>query len=176
MRSAPKRAAQSLSPEAIAAEIERVSGLSPKDLNAVWAAEFGHDPPRGLWPDLMVRVLAWRMQEKAFGGHDKATRRLLEAYGRGKPGDVRCARLKPGAALVREFGGVRHTVTIMPDGFVWQEKTYCGHSSRRLAPAAGGLRAWARAGPERLSVGLAASVGRRRGLNLLIGAPHAQSH
>jgi len=123
-----------------------------------------------------VRVLAWRMQEKAFGGHDKATRRLLEAYGRGKPGDVRCARLKPGAALVREFGGVRHTVTIMPDGFVWQEKTYCGHSSRRLAPAAGGLRAWARAGPERLSVGLAASVGRRRGLNLLIGAPHAQSH
>ncbi len=26
--------------------------------------------------------------------------------------------------LVREFGGTRHTVTIVPEGFVWQEKTY----------------------------------------------------
>jgi hypothetical protein len=25
---------------------------------------------------------------------------------------------------VREFGGVRHTVTIVPDGYVWQENTY----------------------------------------------------
>jgi len=124
MRSAPNRAAQSLSPEAIAAEIERLSGLLPKELKSAWKAAFGREPPKGLWPDLMIRALAWRMQEKAFGGHDKATQRLLAAYRRNKPGDVRAARLKAGTVLVREFGGCRHTVTIVPDGFVWQENTY----------------------------------------------------
>ena len=95
-----------------------------KELKTAWATEYGREPPKGLWPDLMVRALAWRLQERAFGGHDKATQRLLAAYRRNKPGDSRCARLKAGTVLVREFGGNRHTVTIAPDGFVWQDQTY----------------------------------------------------
>ena len=130
MRNAPKQqSVQSASPEAIAAEIERLSGLSPKELKATWAAEFRRDPPKGLWRDLLLRTLAWRLQEKAFGGHDKATLRLLEAYGQKRPGDQRCQRLKAGTVLVREFGGTRHTVTIVPEGFVWQEKTYSSLSA-----------------------------------------------
>ena len=39
-------------------------------------------------------------------------------------GDSRCQRLKVGTVLIREYGGTRHTVTIVPEGFVWQEKTY----------------------------------------------------
>jgi len=31
--------------------------------------------------------------------------------------------------LIRDFGGTRHTVTIVSDGFVWQEKTYASLSS-----------------------------------------------
>jgi hypothetical protein len=124
MRVAPKKAAQSFSSEAIATEIERLSGLPLKDLKATWAAEFRRDPPKGLWRDLLLRTLAWRIQEKSFGGRGKATLRLLEAYGQKKAGDARCQRLKAGTVLVREFSGTRHTVTIMPDGFAWQEKTY----------------------------------------------------
>jgi hypothetical protein len=129
MRSAPKKPAQSVSPEVIAAEIERLAGLPLKDLRAAWAAEFRRDPPKGLWRDLLLKTLAWRLQEKAFGGHDKATLRLLEAFGQKKPGDARCQRLKAGTVLVREFGGARHTVAIAPDGFVWQEKTYSSLSA-----------------------------------------------
>ena len=44
--------------------------------------------------------------------------------GRRRPATERCQRLKSGTVLVREFQGVRHTVTIVPEGFVWQEKTY----------------------------------------------------
>ena len=77
----------------------------------------------------MLRTLAWRLQEKAFGGHDKATQRLLETYGQKRLGDQRCQRLKAGTVLVREFGGTRHTVTIAPGGFVWQEKTYSSLSA-----------------------------------------------
>jgi hypothetical protein len=129
MRSALKKPGQSVSPEAVAAEIERLSGLALRELKAAWAAEFRRDPPKGLWRDLLLRTLAWRLQEKAFGGYDKATLRLLEAYGQKKAGDARCQRLKAGTVLVREFGGARHTVTIAPEGFVWQEKTYSSLSA-----------------------------------------------
>ncbi len=124
MRSTPKKSAQSVTFEAMAVEIEKLSALPIKDLRAAWATEFRRDPPKGLWRDLLLRMLAWRMQERAFGGHDKATVRLLQAYGQKRAGGQRSQRLKAGTVLVREFSGTRHTVTIVPEGFVWQEKTY----------------------------------------------------
>src|SRR5713101_1905277 len=33
-------------------------------------------------------------------------------------------RLKPGTVLMREHRGVRHTVTVVLNGFVWQEQTF----------------------------------------------------
>ena len=33
-------------------------------------------------------------------------------------------RLKPGTVLVREYQGERHTVTVVPDGFLWRDSTY----------------------------------------------------
>ena len=120
----PEKTRPVCSPEVIAAEIERLAGLPLKDLRAAWAAEFRREPPRGLWRDLLLRTLAWRLQEKAFGGHDKATLRLLEAHGQKRAGDQRCQRLQAGMVVVREFGGMRHTVTIAPEGFVWHEKTH----------------------------------------------------
>src|SRR5581483_4292201 len=129
MRSAPKKPSQLVSPEAIAAEISRLSRLPISELRAAWRGEFRREPPKGLWRDLLLRTLAWRIQEKAFGGHDKATLKLLEGYGQKRAGDERCQRLKPGTALVREFGGTHHTVTIVSEGFLWQEKTYSSLSA-----------------------------------------------
>lgn len=129
MRGAPNKRDQPVSPEAIAAEIARLSRLPVSELRAGWYAEFRREAPRGLWRDLLLRTLAWRIQEKAFGGHDKATLKLLESYGQTRAGDQRCQRLKPGTVLVREFGGTRHTVAIVPEGFLWQEKTYSSLSA-----------------------------------------------
>jgi hypothetical protein len=129
MRSAPKKPNQLTAPEAIAAEIERLADLPTMDLKTAWAAEFDRQPPKGLWRDLLLRMLAWRLQERAFGGHDKPTIRHLEQSGQKRAGDVRCQRLKPGTVLVREFSGARHSVTIAPDGFVWQEKTFSSLSA-----------------------------------------------
>ena len=124
MRNASTKTTQSVSAADVVAEIERFSGLSLRDLRTAWAAEFRRDPPKGMWPDLLLRTLAWRLQEKAFGGHDRATLKLLEATGQKRAGDERCRRLKTGTVLIRDFGGTRHTVTIVPEGFIWQEKTY----------------------------------------------------
>jgi Protein of unknown function (DUF2924) len=124
MRNAREKPTQPVSSAEIAAEIERLSGLSVRDLRTAWAAEFSREPPKGLWRDLLLRTLAWRLQEKAFGGHEKATLKLLEASGRKRAGDERCRRLKAGTVLIRDFDGTRHTVTTVPEGFIWQEKTY----------------------------------------------------
>jgi hypothetical protein len=129
MRNAPKKAAQSVCAEAVAAEISRLSGLPLKELKAAWSAEFRREAPKGMWKDLLLRTLAWRLQEKAFGGHDRATLKLLEEYAKRKPGDQRLQRLKTGTVLIRDFEGTRHTVTIMPGGFVWQERTYASLSA-----------------------------------------------
>src|ERR1700719_2558347 len=37
-------------------------------------------------------------------------------------------RLKPGTVLVREYQGDRHTVTVVPNGYVWHETTYASLS------------------------------------------------
>jgi hypothetical protein len=129
MNSPSKKNAKPVSPEATPAEIAHLSTLPLKELKAVWATEFGRAPPKGLWRDLLLRTLAWRIQEKAFGGHDKATLRLLASCGQKRAGDQRCARLKGGTVLIRDFEGTRHTVTIMPQGFLWQEKTYSSLSA-----------------------------------------------
>jgi len=55
-----------------------------------------------------VRQLAWHIQEKAFGGHDATTLRLLDAYGRQDADKVVLfGKLKPGTSVVREYQGVR---------------------------------------------------------------------
>src|SRR5215210_3117336 len=39
-----------------------------------------------------------------------------------RPGSERF--LKAGTVLVREYAGERHTVTVVPGGYVWRETTY----------------------------------------------------
>jgi len=124
-----RNASKPVSPEAIAAEISRLSSLPLRELKAAWQAEFRRALPKGLWRDLLLRTLAWRFQERAFGGHDKATLKVLEASGQKRAGDQRCQRLKAGTVLIRDYGGVRHTVTILPEGFAWQDKTYSSLSA-----------------------------------------------
>ena len=70
-------------------------------------------------------MIAWRIQEQAYGGLDRAMLKLLESYARGRNATAEgTRRLKAGAVLMREYQGERHTVTVASDGFVWREQTY----------------------------------------------------
>jgi hypothetical protein len=51
----------------------------------------------------------------------------------GKPGADRPRRLKPGTVFLREYQGERHTVTVVPNGYVWRETTYASLSTIALA-------------------------------------------
>jgi hypothetical protein len=125
MRGTPKKPTQSISCEAVTAKISRLLVLPLVELRAEWCAEFHREQPKGLSRDLLTRMLAWRLQEAAFGGHDTDTLKLLKAFaGQNADKVVLFRKLKSGTVLVREYQGVRHTVTIVQDGFVWQERAY----------------------------------------------------
>jgi hypothetical protein len=111
--------------QAIEAEIERIRSLGLDPLRTRWRSMFDAMPPMALTKDLLVRMMAYRIQEQAFGGLDRATRKLLDGLAQGKKsGTDAKRRLKAGTVLIREYQGERHTVTVVPDGFVWRGATY----------------------------------------------------
>jgi hypothetical protein len=119
--------ARSSDREAIEAEIERIRSLGLDELRALWRTTFRSAPPSGFTKDLVARFICWHIQEQAFGGLDPETANVLDGYAKdNKPVD---RRLKAGTVLVREYQGERHTVTVVPGGYVWRENTYASLST-----------------------------------------------
>ena len=112
---------------AIAAEIERIRSLRLDVRRRQWQLVFGRVPPAGLSKDLLGRMIAARLQERAFGGLDRDSLRFLQSLARHARPPRR--QLKPGTVLVREYQGRRHTVTTVRDGFEWQGTTYSSLSA-----------------------------------------------
>ena len=120
---------RSIDPAAIEAEVDQIRSLGIDALRQRWRMTFGAIPPKGLTKDILRRMIAYRIQEEAFGGLDRETSKLLDRLAKGqKPSDLN-RRLKAGTVLVREYEGARHTVTVVPDGFLWQENTYSSLST-----------------------------------------------
>jgi hypothetical protein len=113
--------------EAIETEIDRIRSLGLDDLRTLWRTTFRSSPPQGFTKDLVARFICWHIQERAFGGLDPETAKALDGVTRGnKPPD---RRLKAGTVLVREYQGERHSVTVVPGGYVWRESTYASLST-----------------------------------------------
>jgi len=114
--------------ETIEAEIDRIRSLGLDELRALWRTTLRSSPPPAFTKDLMARFICWHIQEQTHGGVDANTAKLLDGLARGdKPGADR--RLKPGTVLVREYQGDRHTVTVVPGGYVWRDATYASLSA-----------------------------------------------
>src|SRR4029450_5686583 len=108
---------QRTEPAAIEAEIAHLRSLALDTLRRRWRVLFGRTPPAALSKDLLGRMIAWRLQEQAFGGLDRESLSFLEGLAR--HGGSPRRRLKPGTVLVRDYQGQRHTVTLATDGVEW---------------------------------------------------------
>jgi DUF2924 family protein len=109
---------------AIEAEVDQIRPLGIDALRARWRMLFGAVPPKGLSKDVIGRMIAYRIQEESFGGLDRETVKLLDRLAHGEKPNELDRRLKTGTVLVREYNGERHTVTVVPDGFLWRDTTY----------------------------------------------------
>ena len=94
------------------------------DLVAEWRRQFRVNPPDRIRSEFLELAIAWKLPEKALGGLKKAVaaelRGLADALA--TTGDIRrvkTPKLKPGARLVREWGGVTHEVSVVDSGYIW---------------------------------------------------------
>ena len=115
--------------------LEAISDLSPDELRKEWRRLYRSQPPR-LSRDLLVRAIAYRIQELRYGGLSKATRRKLAVLVQARRSDGEIAqagaqKIRAGARLVREWNGRAHTITVEEEGF-----TYAGRSYRSLSAIA----------------------------------------
>jgi len=124
-----KRRAPVLDRDALTAEIAALSKASIKDLRQRWKTLYGKEPSGHIGRSFVIRAIAYRLQEKAFGGLKPSTRRLLArvaeetAAGRSsKRPPVR--KPETGTILVREWQGVAHRVTVLREGMSFKVKRY----------------------------------------------------
>ena len=102
--------------------------MSPAQLRAEWRRVYRTSPPR-LTPDLLVRGIAYRLQERARGGLAPATARRLDRMAQSLlRGDALASktelRLKPGTRLVRSWNGTTYRVLVTDDGFVMGDRNF----------------------------------------------------
>jgi hypothetical protein len=132
----PAKAAPKASPPLDVSALSIVTGLEGHDLNGLrrqWRAHLGGEQPAHLERWLLMRVLAYRLQANAFGGLDKAIRRMLRSakeqdaaapFDRRAPQTRDGVRLKAGALLTREWRGKLERVMVLEDGFAWNGQTF----------------------------------------------------
>ena len=121
--------------EALAGDLAGLPNLSLEALKARWWERYGSAPPSRLGRALMVRAIAYRLQEQDLGGLKPAIRRRLAhaaedvAAGRSRPASSPI--IKPGTRLLREWQGVIHEVIVL-EGCV----QYRGQNWRSLSAVA----------------------------------------
>ena len=124
-------------------ELDRLPKMPIADLRKRYRELFRTEPPKAFGPDLLRRSIAHRIQERAYGGLQKSTQRLLDLLVKAaaaKPhGRLELARrIKPGSELVRIWNGRTYRVMVMANGFAYDGKTFAGLSE--IASAITGTR------------------------------------
>ena len=123
--------------------LARLPVLPLEDLRAEWRRLYGAQAPRRISRDLLIRAVAHRIQERAFGELRPELQRRLRQIARDvkERGEVAIAplpRLKPGTRLLRDWRGRSHDVLVLDDGFSWQQGRY--RSLSEIARAITGTR------------------------------------
>src|ERR1700722_5542024 len=114
--------------ETMAREIAELSALDAEALRQQWARLLGRDPPLTLGRSTLIQAIAYRLQERAFGGLKPSTQRILNRVA----GETTSANSKrtpahktgAGTVLIREWRGVTHRVTVPDDDVVYRGQRY----------------------------------------------------
>ena len=141
---------------ALDSELAALPTLSAHELRVAWRGLRCGDPTAGSSRDLMLREIAYKMQERAHGGLAPAIKRRLRALAEeievnGAAALAPAIFLKPGTRLLREWGGRTYTVIVLDDGF-----EYDGERHRSLTQIARRITGAHWSGPRFFGLGKAA--------------------
>ena len=98
------------------------------ELRGEWRKLHEMQPPRRLSRDLVLRGIAYKLQERAFGGLSKSVQRLISGAeyepSSSTAGKAPRVTVSPGTQLVREWNGQTHSVLVLADGVEWRGQKY----------------------------------------------------
>jgi hypothetical protein len=109
--------------------LSRLPELDLGELRQQWRALYKADVSPHLSRELLLRAVAYRMQEVAIGGLRPERQRQLRQFAQefNEMGKIRRRdrpELKSGTRLVREWQGRTYEVLVLDDGFSWQGTSY----------------------------------------------------
>jgi hypothetical protein len=110
---------------------EKIAALQTLDtpaLRRLWGEAFGGPPPKPMRRDLLLRAIAYHVQEQAQGGLRPATRRRLARAAQDLSSERRPVAgpltIKAGTRLLREWQGVIHEVIVLEESVRYRGQTW----------------------------------------------------
>ena len=113
----------------ITTKLEELPSLPKAALCVLWQELFGKSGHPKLRREMMIPILAYRIQEKAYGGLKQSTRKRLERValelGRDPKAKFQAPQqIKTGTKLLRQWRGETHNVIVVDDWFDYRNKRY----------------------------------------------------
>jgi hypothetical protein len=109
--------------------IARLPELDLTELRQQWRTVYKSEVSPHLSRELLLRAVAYRMQEIVFGGlrpeHQRQLRQFAQQFK--ETGEIKrraSVELKAGTRLVREWQSRTYEVLVLDDGFSWQGTYY----------------------------------------------------
>ena len=115
-----------LTEDQLAAALASLPGLPTEAARAAYRKLYRRSPPAAFSRDLLIRAVAYRLQEQIRGGLSPETKLLLDRLARGKAQAARW--IKPGSTIVRSWGGQTHQVVVTAQGFLWNGSVHASLS------------------------------------------------
>lgn len=125
-----RRRSSTVDHAALKNELARLPKLDEVALRKRWEDLYKTHPPRCPSRAFLTQAIAYRLQEKAFGGlrpaAQKALARIVEEIRAGskKPAMAPVARIRSGIKLIRTWHGITYDVTVLDDGVLFRGERY----------------------------------------------------
>ncbi len=123
-RRLPRKSARGKTP----LDLDALREMTRAELKGRWQELYGSLPPAHISRNLLLRAVAYRMQEEAYGGLSAKTCKQLARAARdlaaGRSLKASAARIKPGTRLLREWQGVVHEVIVLEDSVLYRDKDW----------------------------------------------------
>src|SRR6267378_531571 len=109
--------------------LSRLLKLDIRELREEWCRLYKVDASAHVSRELLIRAVAYRIQEVALGGlrpePQRQLRQIAQELKEGRQATIRLRpQLKPGTRLMREWQGRTYEVTVLNDGLSWQGTQY----------------------------------------------------
>ena len=113
----------------VSGDLEAIANLEVDQLRLRWIELFGTEPAPRISRDVLIRGVAYRIQEEINGRLSQGRRRQLkrlaeELRSAGSIASAKNKTFKTGTKLIREWKGRVHEVLISDAGYVRGEKHY----------------------------------------------------